>query len=497
LSRALIDKYQREALLLIPVPKSDTPFNSALCFGWLGASWSYLYHPLGCRSCWIEMEAYSEGNIDMSQEFEPFISVGIDVAADTSDMAIALPNLTFIDKRSFRIYHNKPESLKAAVLKIKKAEEENNMKARIFMESTGNYHYPLFCYFRDAGFNVAVINPLITNSSRNSNIRKVKTDNLDAQRIAKTGFDPNLKVSNMPTELVLNLRSLTREYYSLVDFRASYALKLGTAVKFAFPQYKGIFSDLTGKTSLFLLKKYTTPQEFLSADPDEVKEDIAVCSRRRASASEKYDMLIQAATDALSFGGGVASTFLNIKRFIQFIEFYDDQITDILKQMHEIVGDNEDKLFVQQVRLLESIKGFGFLSALTLMCEIGDFSAFTKPKQLFAYFGLDPSVNQSGKFNGSRMKMSKRGSKYARRVLYMAAVQSVGTTQKGIAKNPPIRDFYLRKCNEGKAKMTALGAVSHKLCNIVFAVLRDHHPFVMKSSEQHRIDYITTLNRAA
>jgi len=428
----------------------------------------------------------------MSQVVSPFISVGIDVAAESSDMVIALPTLQFLDKRSFRIYHNNPASLSAAIEKIKKAEEEYAMKVRIFMESTGNYHYPLFCYLKDVGFEVDVINPLITNSSRNSNIRKVKNDNLDAQRIAKAGFDPNLKVSNMPTELVMNLRNLTREYYSLVDFRSSYVLKLGGQVKVAFPQFKGIFSDLTGKTSLMILKKYTSPNELLQADPDVLAEEIAVSSRRRSTSRTKRDQIIQAATDSQSFGAGVDTNFLNIKRFIQIIEFYDEQISNILQQMKSIVDEHQDELFIEQVELLQSIKGLGFLSALTLMCEIGDFSAFSKPKQLFAYFGLDPSVNQSGKFNGSRMKMSKRGSRIARRVLHMAAVQSVGTTKIGVPKNPVLRDFYLKKCAEGKTKMVALGAVSHKFCNIIFAVLREHQPYVMKTPEQHCLDYTDT-----
>nr|WP_242947273.1 IS110 family transposase [Clostridium haemolyticum] len=42
------------------------------------------------------------------------------------------------------------------------------------------------------------------------------------------------------------------------------------------------------------------------------------------------------------------------------------------------------------------------------MGEIRDFSAFNSPKQLFAYFGLDPAVKQSGKFNSTQVNMSKR-----------------------------------------------------------------------------------------
>ena len=35
----------------------------------------------------------------MSSEFKPFISIGIDVAADFSEMAIVLPNQQLLDKK--------------------------------------------------------------------------------------------------------------------------------------------------------------------------------------------------------------------------------------------------------------------------------------------------------------------------------------------------------------------------------------------------------------
>lgn len=37
------------------------------------------------------------------------------------------------------------------------------------------------------------------------------------------------------------------------------------------------------------------------------------------------------------------------------------------------------------------------------MWEIGDFSAFYSPKQLFTYLGLDPAVKQSGKFEDTKI----------------------------------------------------------------------------------------------
>ena len=74
------------------------------------------------------------------------------------------------------------------------------------------------------------------------------------------------------------------------------------------------------------------------------------------------------------------------------------------------------------------------MSAVSIMGEIGDFSAFSKPKQLFAYFGLDPAVKQSGKFEGTKVQMSKRGSAIARRVIHTLTLQSISISRNGEAK---------------------------------------------------------------
>ena len=89
--------------------------------------------------------------------------------------------------------------------------------------------------------------------------------------------------------------------------------------------------------------------------------------------------------------------------------------------------------------MIETFKGAGFLSAVSIMGEIGDFSAFSKPKQLFAYFGLDPAVKQSGKFEGTKVQMSKRGSAIARRVIHTLTLQSISISRNGEAKNPELR----------------------------------------------------------
>ena len=57
--------------------------------------------------------------------------------------------------------------------------------------------------------------------------------------------------------------------------------------------------------------------------------------------------------------------------------------------------------------------------------------------------------------------MSKRGSPYLRRALFLAASNAV-------LYDPVLNEYYNKKRNEGKHHLTAVGAVARKLTYIVF-----------------------------
>lgn len=425
-----------------------------------------------------------------------YLSVGIDVGADFSWMSIALPNQTFHGK-PFKMVHSDLDSLALAVSKIKEAEEVYSLEIRIFLESTGIYHYPLFCYLRDKGFNVFVINPIITKNSTNINIRKVHNDPADSKKAALVGLKSDLKTSLTPSDQVLDLRNVCREYYDLVDSRSAYVNKLQGELRMVFPQYLGIFSKITIDTSLSLLEAYGSPKAFLDASREAIIQSIRSTSRfGLAYAQKKYEAIRKAAQAALVFGYAVPSNFMRMKRYIQSIRQYDQQLSAVLSDMHQLVARNDGTTLVKQIRLIESFRGAGFLSAVSLMAEIGDFSAFRSPKQLFAYLGLDPSVKKSGNWEGTKNSMSKRGSAIARRVIHTLALQGIGRHRDSSAKNPVLRDYYEHKC-QSKPKPVALGAVMHKVCNIVFAILRDEEPYRIITPEEHRQNYLNAKRGTA
>ena len=415
----------------------------------------------------------------------PYLSVGLDVGADFTWMSIMLPNGTVAGK-SFRIVHSDPQSRELAVSKIKEAQETYSLESRCFLESTGIYHIPLLCFLRDKGFDCSVINPIITKNSTNMNVRKLHNDKFDSKKAAKVGLDASLKTSIIPDDEVIDLRNLVRDYYYFKDLQSAVVLKLTAELKVSFPAYRKVFSKVVTQTSLKLLEAYPLAQDLLAAPKEMVVEMIRSTARfGEKYALAKYDALHAAAEDAAVFGRALKSNAVRIRLYISSYREYQKRLDTIMEAIHSSVDSLEGKPVHGRILLLQSLRGIGFLSAVVLVAEMGAFDLFPSPKKLYAYFGLDPAVKQSGKFNGDKVHMSKRGSSLARRILHMVALNNLKVDKgSGMPVNPVIHNYYTDKC-KAKKKNVAVGAVMHKICNIIFAMLRDNKPFEMLTPQEH------------
>ena len=414
-----------------------------------------------------------------------YISVGLDVAADFTWMAIMLPNGTLVGKQ-YKIVHSDPQSRELAVTKIKKAQELYSLKSRCFLESTGIYHIPLLCFLRDKGFDCSVINPIITKNSTNMNVRKLHNDKFDSKKAARVGLDASLKTSIIPDDAVIDLRNLVRDYYYFKDLQSAVVLKLNAELRVSFPAYLNVFSSVTTQTSLKLLETYPLAADMLSAPKDELVDTIKKTAHfGEKYALAKYDAICEAAKDAAVFGRALPSNAIRIRLYIKTYNEYQAHLDSILEELRKAVDNLQGDPVYDRICLLQSLRGIGFLSAVVLIAEMGSFDLFSSPKKLYAYFGLDPGVNDSGKFHGDRVHMSKRGSSLARRILHMIAINNLKVDKGTKAPvNPVIYDYYIHKCTS-KKKIVAVGAVMHKICNIIFAMLRDNKPFKLITPEKH------------
>lgn len=424
--------------------------------------------------------------------------VGIDVSADFSYAAILAPNGD-VYKKSFKIKHDL-NGFNHLVSEIKKVEEEFNMKTAIFMESTGVYHLSLFHYLNNNFDNTFVINPLITKSNKNGGIRKVKNDKKDALSIATIGKFQNIKLSQQISLDILLLKNLVREYYKLTDTCSTFKKKLSADLRVIFPGYNTIFSDPTSKSSIELLSKYPTPQLILAAPKDDIISILLSNSKKGATWSENiYSKLVDTANSAIIIGLPLHGLSVKISSSITLIKTIQTEIDILLERIDSFIGSETfPESIKNNIELIDSIPGIGRLTAITLIAEIGDISSFLKPKHLVAFFGVDSSVNESGKFKGDDNKISKRGTRIGRRALYAVALASIRNNRNGIPINKVLLDYYEMNM-KGKKPKIALVAIMHKIINYIFAVLRNQTPFEQRDPKIHKQMFLEnkSLNKVA
>lgn len=105
-----------------------------------------------------------------------------------------------------------------------------------------------------------------------------------------------------------------------------------------------------------------------------------------------------------------------------------------------------------------------------ILGEVGDIRRFSNPGKLLAFAGLDPTVYQSGNFNASRTRMSKRGSRVLRYALVYAA-------HNVVKNNSTFKAYYDAKCAQGRKHYATLDHCAGKLVRIIFKMLSDNVAF--------------------
>lgn len=150
---------------------------------------------------------------------------------------------------------------------------------------------------------------------------------------------------------------------------------------------------------------------------------------------------------------------------------------DIAKRSHEaIILDDSGSVVRKAFNFKNDSAGFTKLTAAMtgVSANPEDFivgiSRFSSATKLAAFAGIDPTVKQSGEFTATHNHMSKRGSPYLRRAIWQASTVAVNC-------DPRLKAFMEKKRAEGKPYMNAIGHVTRKLTNIIYAVLRDNKPY--------------------
>ena len=138
------------------------------------------------------------------------------------------------------------------------------------------------------------------------------------------------------------------------------------------------------------------------------------------------------------------------------------------KQMQEVEKEMECALHrTDYAEFLLSIKGIGVVTLAACLGELGDPARFDSPRQMSRMAGYNLVEDSSGK-NKSRTKISKRGRKNLRSVLYQMALTMVAT-------NDEMKQLYHYLKTRKKAplrKMQALIVISKKILTLIHTLAK-------------------------
>lgn len=296
----------------------------------------------------------------------------------------------------------------------------------IGMEATGHYWLSLYSALIDFGFNVVVINPIQSDAFRKMYIRQTKNDSVDSFIIAQIMRFGEFSESSFSNENTFALRNLSRYRFSLVDECSDWKRKLVAILDQVFPEYSTLFSDIYGVTSKELLSKYPLPEDMLSISTSSLAELLSKCSKGRFG-MDKAKEIKEAASNSFGIKFALKSFSFQIKQIINQISFLEEQIKEIEVEISSLISE--------MCPVITTITGIGYVLGAAIFSEIGDISRFEKASQLVAYAGLDVAVKQSGEFVGTQTKISKRGSPYLRRAIWLAATVA-------IFKDPALSKYY-------------------------------------------------------
>jgi transposase len=342
------------------------------------------------------------------------------------------------------------------------------MQVEIGMEATGHYWLSLYSFLVDSGYALRVINPILTDGWRKGvEIRKRKTDAIDSLLIAQLIQHRDFVEAKLADEDLSALRTLTRFRSFLTDSVSDLKRKVLCVLDQVFPEYSSVFSDVFGVTSTEVLLRYNTPADLEGVSVNQLSELLASLSRKRCG-DEQAKRLSEAASNSFGVTFCRDSLSFQLRLLLEQIKFIERQVDDTEKQI---------KALMEKIASpITSITGIGPVLGAVILGELGDVTRFESPKSLVSYAGIDASVSQSGQYESASGHMTKRGSPYLRRALYMAATVAA-------VHDPTLRAFYEKKRAEGKHYGVCIGAVSRKLCYIIYTILKENRPYVKREPD--------------
>lgn len=352
-----------------------------------------------------------------------------------------------VRKKEFRTYWKDLQRLKLWLYA--------NKVEHVAMESTGVYWKPVW-HVLEGHFPLLLANPYHMH-----NIPGRKTDQNDAEWIADLLAHGLLKASYVPPRPIQELRDLTRYRVKLMGEFNRVHNRIAKVLEDANIKLGSVASDILGVSGRKMIRALIAGEQRPEWLADKAvgtlrnkREELRLVLRGEVSGHHRY--LLQ-------------------------------ELLDDLERIEAKIGRMEGEIiqrtapYQQQLQRLNTIPGVDWVTAWTLLAELGDdMSAFPDADHAASWAGLAPgSFESAGKRKSSR---TRHGNRWLRRALCQSAWAITHKKNCYLTAN-----FYRRASRSGTKK--AIIATAHQILIIAFHILRDGSVYQERGG-----DYFDRLN---
>lgn len=340
------------------------------------------------------------------------------------------------------------------------------VKHLIGMEDTGHYADNLRIFLLDKELSVAMINPISTDAFRKALMKTTKTDKQDALFIAQVIQSPSLYRTVKKSDFDYHeMRELTRYHHKMKETCQRHKARLQKCIDIVFPEFNSLFSNSYGSAYMRLLSEFQSADTIANTDIRKIRNVLKPKGRGR-TVSFTAEQLKELAKS--SVGQPSPTLEMEIKHLVELIQMIDNDIQEADKKIEEFSKNLNSPILY--------IPGISHFAGISIISELSDIKRFSSSNKVIRFAGVNPIVYQSGQYNASMTKISKKGSKYLRKTLYQIIVPVIDN-------NPVFKEYYNKKINEGKTPRCAQGHCVRKLLRVIYHLLtteQEYNPALLR-----------------
>ena len=392
-------------------------------------------------------------------------AVGIDVSKGKS-MVAAMRPFGEVVATPYEVSHTDAD-LKTLVDFLKSLPGET----KVVMEYTGKYYHPIAKILSEAGIFVSVVNALLIYRYGNNSIRKVKTDRLDAIKIANYCLDRwvDLEPYTPLDQIRQTLKACHRQYGQYMKLKITLKNNLISLLGETFPDINTLFKSAPRKEDGrekwvdFVAKFWHRQCVCMSSYKSFAEKYQKWCSKAGYNFSEQNAKAIyDHATAQVSTLPKTEATKSLITHAVNQLNTVAETLSSIQQEMLELASK------LPEFPVVMKMFGVGDILGPQLMAEIGDIRRFERKQSLIAFAGVDAPPCQSGTFESKNHHISKRGSPRLRKTLF----QVMSTLLQHAPVDDPVFQFLDRKRQEGKHYYVYMTAGANKFLRIYYGTVK-------------------------